>query len=366
MTGLAASGNLTSVQGVEAGIKLAQKDGYNVKYVLVDTASTPSGALSGAQKLVDEDHVFAVIAASSLFFAAAPFLASHGIPVIGSAQDGPEWLTDKNMFSPYGAGIGAGRSPVETTTGEAMKLEGVTNVGVLGYAYATSALAANADELSARDAGVKVGYYNASFPLGSTNVGPVTIAMKNAGVDGFAAPLSPNTALAAIAALRQLGVTLKGAFLYNGYGGDLNAAGPGAIHDAQGVFFGVEYEPFEMHTAATEKFQGFLQSAGVKGDPTFAEYNGYLSIAMLADGLKAAGSNPTQAGLINALNGINWNAEGLLGDHYLKLSDHSAQPAGIDGCTWLTKLVGSSFELVAGADPLCGARVPGQSASASG
>jgi len=113
--------------------------------------------------------------------------------------------------------------------------------------------------------------------------------MKNAGVDGFVAPLSPNTALAAIAALRQLGVSLKGAFLYNGYGGDLNTAGPGAIKDAQGVFLGVEYEPFEMHTAATKEFQGFLQSAGVRGDPTFAEYNGYLSIAMLAGGLKAAG-----------------------------------------------------------------------------
>ena len=39
------------------------------------------------------------------------------------------------------------------------------------------------------------------------------------------------------------------------------------------------YEPVEMHTAATEKLQNALSTyAGVTGDPTEAEYHGYLSV----------------------------------------------------------------------------------------
>jgi branched-chain amino acid transport system substrate-binding protein len=360
MTGPAASGNLTAPQGVQAGINLVKSEGYNVKYILADTGSSLTGAQTAAQRLVDEDHVFAVIMSSDLAFAAAPFLKSHHIPVIGSAQDGPEWLTDDNMFSPYGAGIGSGPVPVITTTGEAMKLEGVTNAGVLAYNYSTAILAAKDDAKSIQDAGIKLGYLNTTFPIGGTNVGPVALAMSKAGVNGFVGVTAANTVLATITALRQLGVTLKGAFLYNGYGGDLVEGGPNAAQEAQGVYFPVEYEPIEMHTAATNQLHQYMSQVGVNGDPSFAEYNGYLSIAMLVEGLKAAGANTDQAHFITALDGVKWNALGLLGNHYITLNDRSAKPAGIDGCTWLTKLEGTTFELVPGADPVCGHPVSGQ------
>src|SRR5207245_7474288 len=74
VTGLASSGNKTSVQGVQAGTVLAHRDGYTIKYVLGDTATSPSGALTAAQKLVQQDHVLAVVAVGALTFAAAPFL----------------------------------------------------------------------------------------------------------------------------------------------------------------------------------------------------------------------------------------------------------------------------------------------------
>ena len=366
MTGLAASGNKTALQGVEAGIWRAKQQGYNISYTLVDTQSTPAGALSGAQQLVLNDHVFAVIAVSSLLFAAAPFLNQHGVPVIGSAEDGPEWLQDTNMFSPYGPGIGSGQAAVVTGVAKAMQLEGVTNVGILAYAYPTSALAARDIQLGSQAVGLKVGYVNTSFPLGGIDVGPAVLAMKAAGVDGFVGPLAPNTALAAIVGLRQQGVNLKGAFLYNGYGGDLVQAGPGALNDAQGVFFGNEFEPFEMNTPATQQFHQALQAgAGISGDPTFAEFSGYGSIDILVTGLKAAGSNPTDASLITALNGVkHYNTAGLLGDHYWDLGNRTALPGGVDDCAWLTKLQGSTFQLVPGGDPICGTTVPGQFAHA--
>ena len=57
VTGLAASGNKMSVQGVQGGTVLAARDGYTLKYVVGDTTSSPAGALAAAQKLVEQDHV---------------------------------------------------------------------------------------------------------------------------------------------------------------------------------------------------------------------------------------------------------------------------------------------------------------------
>ena len=54
-SGLGASGNQTTPLGVKAGTLLAAKEGYHIKYVVADTATSPTGALTAAQKLVEED-----------------------------------------------------------------------------------------------------------------------------------------------------------------------------------------------------------------------------------------------------------------------------------------------------------------------
>ena len=129
-TGPAASGNKTAIDGVQAGVVYAQRNGYKIKYVIGDTATNPATALSAAQKFVTQDHVDAVIAHSAITFAAAPYLTAHEVPVIGAAEDGPEWITSKNMFGVFGAST---PTKVTDTTGKLFKLLGVTTVGALGY-----------------------------------------------------------------------------------------------------------------------------------------------------------------------------------------------------------------------------------------
>jgi ABC-type branched-subunit amino acid transport system substrate-binding protein len=364
LTGPAASGNQTSPMGVQAGAVIAKKDGYTIKYVVADTATSPSGALTGAQKLVEQDHVFAVVAVSSLAFSAAPYLTSKGVPVVGVAEDGPEWITSKNMFSVYGP---LDLTKVATTSGQFFKMEGVTNVAALGYSVSpSSSEAAKAAGASAEHAGLKNGYLNAAFPFGSTNVAPVALAMKSAGVDGLTTQTDPNTAFALIAALRQAGANPKVALLPTGYGGDLQQAGPNALQEAQNVYFLSSFEPIEMHTAATGQFQDALKAVGINHDPTYAEYAGYTSVLLLVQGLQAAGSNPSQAGLIHGLSGItDFTAGGLFGSHHLDLSQRSNDVVGVDNCYWITKLSGSTFDLVSNADPICGTVIPGKTVSAS-
>ncbi len=76
-TGPGASEAATSVEGVKAAVGVAATMGYKIKYIVSDTGTSPSQALSGAQQLVEQDHVFAVIGVSALLFEAAPFLTTN-------------------------------------------------------------------------------------------------------------------------------------------------------------------------------------------------------------------------------------------------------------------------------------------------
>jgi ABC-type branched-subunit amino acid transport system substrate-binding protein len=363
LTGAAASGNQTFEKGVAAGAILAKRDGYTLKYFVGDTQTSPAATLTAAQKLVEQDHVLVVLAGSALTFAAAQWLNAHNVPVVGEAEDAGEWATDMNMF---GIGGPLHITGVTTTFGQLLKIVGATNIGTLGYSISPSSADSSLEAAkSAQSVGLKAGYTNPGFPFGSTNVGPVAIQMKGAGIDAFYASVDPNTSFALISALRQEGVNLKAAVLPDGYGADTLQAGPGALQTAQNVYFTLGYEPIEMHTAATQQFASDLAASGTAGAATFGEYNGYLSVGLLLQALKTAGSAPTQAALITALSGIhNWDSLGLWGGRTLDINNRVAVE-GPQLCSWVAKLVGTSFQLVPGAEPICGTVIPNETVGKS-
>lgn len=365
LTGLGGSINKSSVDGVKAGAFFASRNGYTIKYVVADTGTNPAAVMPAVQKLVLQEHVGAVIAISALTQLAATYLTARKIPVVGAGEDGPEWLTAMNMFSVFGA---QNITKVSTTFGELLKLQGVTNLGALGYGVSpVSSEAAKAVAASAQAAGIKVGYLNANFPFGSTDVAPVAIAMKNAGVDGVTATTSPNTILALITALKQQGVHLKAAVLATGYGSDLLQAGPGAVNAAQGIVFNPIAEPFAMNTAATKQFAGDLKSAGITtNQATYAQYAGYMSVGLVVRALKDAGAKPTNASIISALSQVSdWDGVGMFGAHTIDVNDRTSYVAGPDNCSWAMKLAGTNYTLVPGADPICGTVIPGKTVSSS-
>lgn len=357
ITGPAASGNKTCPQGVQAGAVEAAKSGYTIKYVVGDSQTSPSAVETAAKRLVEQDHVLAMILCSGLAFGATDYLHSVSMPVVGEAEDGPEWQHLDNMFSITGA---LDFNAVSDGLGRFFKMQGATTIGALGYGISpSSSNAAKGAGVSAQAVGLKVGYINSNFPYGSTNVEPEALAMKAHGVDGVTSETDPNTSFALITALRQAGANIKVAAVPDGYGGDLAQAGPGAIAAGQGVFFTTQYQPVEMHTQATETFQADLRQAGVSGLPTFAEYNGYASVGLLVDALKLVSGKVTQSSLMTALNKVTgFDAWGLLGSHTITPANRQAYPIGPDGCGYWTKLSGTNFDLVPGADPLCGRLLP--------
>lgn len=360
-TGAASATSRYMPEAVQAAVDVAATEGYKIRVVQADTQSTPAGALAGAQKLVSQDHVFAVIAISDLTFGAAQYLASNGVPVVGADVDGPEWITDRNMFSILGS---PDYTKVTSGTGKFFKVVGATNVGVIGYSIVpSSADVAKATSISDQAAGIKTGYVNAQFPLGSTNVGPIVLALKNAGVDAVSALIQQNSGFAIINGLRQEGVKIKAPVLWAGYGSDLLDAGPAALSQAQNVYFAISYEPVEMHTAATERFQDALKKyADFTETPGLNEYLGYVAIDAFVTGLKASGPHTTQAHFIDSMLGVtNYDGAGLFGDHTLSFAmDARGGAPGAGGCEWYTIFQGSTFHLVPNADPVCGGVIPGK------
>jgi branched-chain amino acid transport system substrate-binding protein len=365
ISGPSASLGKNILAAIKAGVGEASAAGYKIDYVTADTQSTPSGAATAAQKLVAQEHVFAVIAISNLTFGAAPYLAAQGVPVFGGAVDGSEWTKTRNMFSVFGY---PDYTKVVTTMAQFFKLIGATNVGAVGYGTVPSAaLSTKQLGIAAAAAGLKVGYLNSEFPLGSTNVAPVVLSMKSAGVNGAVFLMQQNSALATIRGLRQQNAPLTAPLLTGGYGSDLLLAGPGSIRDGQNAYFSLSYEPVEMHTAATERFQSALkQYASFTDPPGFLEYLAYISVDAFVTGLKKAGPNPTRSSFITSMLGVSdYDAAGLFGSHTMAFSMESRGQGGTgaDNCTWFTKFEGQSFKLVPGADPLCGTVIPGRTVS---
>jgi branched-chain amino acid transport system substrate-binding protein len=355
LTGAFSSGFITAEKGAKAYVDAVNADGgvngTKLSYVMGDTASSAPGALAAAQKLIQTDKVFAVVANSAVFFGAEPYLLKQGVPVIGAAIDGPEWTksANSNMFASTGV---TDYSKVNSDAGLWLKAQGTTTCGSIGYGNATSGPAASGIQKSCVAAGLKPGYLNAQVPIGSTDVGAIAIGMKTAGVDGIDIPVVPNTAFALLATLKTLGVPLKAALISTGYGGDLLASSA-AVTAGQGYAFASVGQPIEANTPATQKMKADLALAGVTNTPTFAEQESYIAFSAIAAGIKAAGSNPSRESFMKAMQGIHdFDANGLLSPGTVDFTNLSPDTA----CIFSAKLQGSKFVPVT---PVCGKTVPG-------
>jgi branched-chain amino acid transport system substrate-binding protein len=355
LTGVASSTFSTSEKGIKAYAQGVNADGgvngHKIEYVMADTTSTPAGALTAAQKLVQQDKVFAVISDSASFYGASAYLLKQGVPALGTAFDGPEWQDKKNT-NLFDALPNVSQATVYTGTGQAAKKLGATTCGSLGYSSSPSSTASiKAFQKSCVAAGLKDGY-STGVAFGSTDVAPVALAMKNAGVDFAFMSTVTNTGFAFAQAAKQAGSNLKLSFP-TGYGGDLLKV-PAAVQAAQGFYFTVTFQPIEMQTDATKLLQQRLQAAGESSAPGYAEQVAYLSMSALARGIKAAGDNPTRESFISGLRAVtDFDADGLLSP--LKVSFNDYDPT--QSCSWYVQLQGSKFTLVDGLDPICGTKI---------
>ena len=255
--------------------------------------------------------------------------------------DGPEWNQPSytNLLNTIG---NHDPDAILPGWGQFVKANGGTVCGSLGASNIPSTTsAAQVFIASCQMAGLKAAPVSTAVPCGGTNVAPIALAFKNAGVNAIYSPQSPNTAYELIAALKQLGVKIKVAVPAVGYGSD-TLENKRAVAAAQGLGFSVTQMPIEVNSPATAEEKQVLSAVGITGAPTYAEGNAYVAAAALQAGLEKAGKgNITQAQFMTAMRSItNFDASGLYtGEGVIKFSQYNSKT----DCLWTVKLVGDNF-----------------------
>jgi branched-chain amino acid transport system substrate-binding protein len=332
-------------------------NGRKITPVVVDDSGQTNN-LQAAQSLVQNDKVFAVVNNSSFAFLTYRYLLDNGVPMLGGGYDGNEYGQPGNEklisilgnISPvYGLQYKPGMVQLMTK-------KGAKNVGTVSYGVSASSTAAakNLQKYAVPDAGLKAAYTNTSVDFGTTDVGPLVLGMKNAGVDATYLPLVLSSNLAIIQNAAQNNLQFKLAVLATGYGQPLLDQ-PVSKTIGPEVLFAQGWAPVELKTAATKKFQSDLAKyAGYKGVPDFGVYTGYLTADLLIDGLKAAGKDLTRDGYITATKGLNtWDAAGMA----CQPVDVSAQGFGQPpqtACSWYVQIKDGKFVPYPNSKPIKG------------
>jgi len=321
-------------------------NGRKITTVVVDDSGSTNNLLA-AQGLVENDKVFSVVNNSSFAFLAYRYLLEHGVPMVGGGYDGNEYGQPGNEKLISILGNIAPVYGAQYTPGfvQLMKKAGAKKVGVVSYGASASSTAAaqNLQKYAVPAAGLDPAYTNTTVDFGTTDVGPLVLAMKNAGVDATYLPLVLSSNLAIIQSAAQNNLQFKLAVLATGYGQSLLDQ-PASKSIGPEVLFGQGWAPVELHTAATKQFQANLKKyGGYEGVPDFGVYTGYLTADLLIAGLKAAGKNLTRDGFITATKGLNtWDAAGLA----CQPVDVSAQGFGKQpptACSWYVKIKDGKF-----------------------
>jgi ABC-type branched-subunit amino acid transport system substrate-binding protein len=368
ITGSSASGFTPGTEnGVKARIAVENAkggvNGHKLTYVMADDASSPQGAAAGVKKLVQQDHVTAIVEDSAFFFGGFSVAVQAGVPVFGAGYDGgPEWLDqkNKNLFNVLGS---EDYTKVPTTLGKITKALGVTKMGGLGYLEAPSAkLSVKAYDVSSKKAGIPTGY-STNIHFGSTDVGPAVLGIKNSKTDGFYLSTIPNTAFAVVGGLAQAGVKMKAILLATGYGGDLLQSKE-ATAAGEGAYFLTATAPIESGNAGAKAMQaGLAQYAGDAADnvPGFAETMGWLTTDAAIAAIGKGGANPTSSSMTDGFRNATWDGAGMWVQplDFGKYGNLGAGGMGPGNCTNVVQLKSGKFVPVQGLSPVCGDLIPG-------
>ena len=331
-------------------------NGRKITYVVEDDQSSPTTAATAAETAVNSG-AFVVDYNSPFAFGAVKYLAGAGIPVVGSAYDGPEWSSLTNMFS--WTPVLFPSYPTYTTDAQFIKNQGGTRIASVGYGISPSSSAtAKGIGPAATQVGITAPYINSSLPFGTVNVTAIALQMKSENVDSLYGPIDPNTLLAILTTAKAAGVNLKVTDMSTGYGEDF-LTDAAARQAAQGAYMVTNSQvPVELNTPATMAEQAaFTKYQNFTGVPDFGWTQGYASADLLIKGLEVAGQNPTRSSYISNLRAVtSYNVEGLA-TNTVNFSTVTTIPT--QSCSYYVQLQGSTFIVQNSDKPLCGTLLSG-------
>src|SRR5579863_6360774 len=305
VTGPLSSDFASVVNGVEAYFSMINAeggvDGRTLKLAdQEDDQGSPTTDLSVAQKLVEQNHVFAVVGVGTPFFGGAAFLAQTGTPTFGYSTS-TDWAKRPTLFADYGSVLcfpcGA--------PGDAYlaKQLGAQSIAVVAYGVPQSAAACQAAVKGMRQAGLNVSFTDLNLVYGG-DPSPDVLQMKQKNVDMLFTCLDVNGNVAFARAISQNGLTMKQVW-FNGYDRGTLAQYASIMN---GVYFGLEHVPFESALAQPGLYPGLdtyikeMQRYQPKYTYDEVAMDGWMAADQFVTGLKAVGRNLTQKKVVAAIN----------------------------------------------------------------
>jgi branched-chain amino acid transport system substrate-binding protein len=369
LTGALAAGFTTTLTGFKARIAMQNAEGgvngRKINVVYGDDQGSPSGNVTAAQTLVEQDNVFAIGAFGAFTFASEPYLLKQGVPVVGGPIDGPEWSPpDNNMFPVDGSANKAAPAAVEE--GKFFKARGVTKIALVTSPIPSAQEFLKNVAASAKAVGIQVVYENLTIP--DTQEGGfqnIVQQIKADKANGVMIVLLTEAEFAMLDELEQAGVHATMQFSNQPPGSTLATAQAQA--EAQGIWADIPFVPAELSSPATATMQAALAKYAKQTTPADEnEEYGWMTADLLIQGLKLAGRNPTRASFTTKLRADNdYTAGGL---NISPVSFTASFAAGAQGagpapkdCAYFIQYKGTSW--VASKQPICGGLVPNSNAN---
>jgi branched-chain amino acid transport system substrate-binding protein len=345
LTGSISADFASFVPGIQAYLNtINAKGGVNGRKIVLtanlDDAGTSFNQL--AHTLIQQDGVFAAFI-STFFFTPGLFVQTK-TPTFGYNTSG-NWTPDPNLF-------GAGGSTQDYTYGAQsiaylMKQLNAKSAAVVSYGPAISS-SYNACHTAAQKlqaAGINVVYTNLDESLGGDYT-PAVQRMQQVGADFVWTCMQSSDNVTLARAIKQYGLNVHQLW-FNGYDNSLLSQYSNLM---QNVYLNINGNvPFQVATAYPGKYTGIEQylAAMNQYSPKDAysdlALQGWQSAALLVEGIKRAGSNLTQANVVNQINQItNFTAGGVSSvTDWTKL--HTTTLTSFPACSAFVKVSGTKF-----------------------
>ena len=333
------------VPGIQAYLDMVNASGgvNGRKIVLtanLDDAGTGFSQLS--HTLIQQDNVFAAFI-STFFFTPGLFVQTK-TPTFGYNTSG-NWTPAPNLF-------GAGGSTQDYNYGAQsiaylMKQLNAKSAAVVSYgpAITSSYDACHTSAQKLQAAGINVVYTNLDESLGGDYT-PAVQRMQQAGADFVFTCMQSSDNVTLARAIKQYGLNVHQLW-FNGYDNSLLSQYSNLM---QGVYLNLNSNiPFQAATAYPGKYPGMDQylTEMNKYSPsdTYSDtaLQGWQSAALLVEGIRRAGSNLTQANVVDQINQItNFTAGGVSTVvDWTKL--HTNTLTSFPGCSTFVKVSGTKF-----------------------
>jgi ABC-type branched-subunit amino acid transport system substrate-binding protein len=259
------------------------------------------------QAILAQDDVFAVLPVATLLFQGATDLADAGVPTFGWNIN-PEWLGPENLFGEKGSTI-CFTCPRPGWPWVAREL-GRTNVAILGYGVSDqSKECAQGARASFEKYGGDVVFYDDTLPFGVPDLSGEVSEMKDADANFVMTCMDQNGVVTLQREIERQDLDAI-QYLSNAY----DAAFVEEFGDLfEGSLVGIQFWPFEETDDQPEGMLDYLEwMEATGGSVNELSMAGWTAADLFVEGLKAAGPEFTQQGLIDAINGMtDWDANGL-------------------------------------------------------